>query len=364
MTGFDDTLLDDPVRLAEADTEARLRAAAMAGAQVRASAEIAREQDLARHLDVDRPRALVLAGGQGTGRAAMRVIASLLAPGCPVPVVVTDVVPNWVGALDVVYAFTADPGDDELAVSLDRAVRYGATVVLTAPPEGPVAAAVAGRGLLISPQLRGAIPESFPCALITGLLTVSGLNLLPVDVDLEADQLDAEAERNHLGHESFVNPAKSLALRWAERTPLLWGLDPVAAAVAGYGAHALAADAAVVADAAEYRHAVTRVALHRAVVNEHTGSSIFADPEEEAQDGVVPRIRLLLVAIRTDAAASVVRRSAHEVLPEAEVLDMADELGVAEPALAAVLALRMEMAALYLGLASGTVGGRYHSVQA
>src|SRR5690606_23533164 len=137
MTGFDDTLLDDPVRLAEADTEARLRAAAMAGAQVRASAEIAREQDLARHLDVDRPRALVLAGRQGTGRAAMRVIASLLAPGCPVPVVVTDVVPNWVGALDVVYAFTADPGDDELAVSLDRAVRYGATVVLTAPPEGP-----------------------------------------------------------------------------------------------------------------------------------------------------------------------------------------------------------------------------------
>jgi hypothetical protein len=364
MTTFDDTLLDDPVRLAEADTESRLRSAAMSGAQVRASAEIARELDLRSRLDVGRPRALVLVGRQGIGRAATRVIASMLSPGCPVPVVTCDVVPSWVGALDVVFAYTADPGDEELAASLDRAGRYGAAVVLTAPPDGPVAASIAGHGLVISPQLSGAIPESFTSALITGLLTVSALDLLSVDADLVADQLDAEAERNHLGHESFVNPAKSLALRWVDRTPLLWGLDPVAGAVAGYAAHVLAAEAAVVADAAEYRHAVTRVALHRAAVNEHTGANIFADPDDpDVSPEPARRLRLLLLAIRTSAAAGVVRRSAHEVLPEAEVLDMADELGVAEPALAAVLALRMEMAALYLGLAAGTVG-RYRPVQA
>jgi hypothetical protein len=38
---FDDTLLDDPVRLAEADAGGSLRAAAMAGAQVRAGVEAA-----------------------------------------------------------------------------------------------------------------------------------------------------------------------------------------------------------------------------------------------------------------------------------------------------------------------------------
>src|SRR5690606_19625430 len=109
MTTFDDTLLDDPVRLAEADTESRLRTAAVSGTQVRPSAEIASVLDLWWRLDVGLPRALVVVGRQGIGRAATRVIASMLSPGCPVPIVTCDVVPSWVGALDFVFAYTADP---------------------------------------------------------------------------------------------------------------------------------------------------------------------------------------------------------------------------------------------------------------
>jgi hypothetical protein len=362
MTVFDDTLLDDPVRLADADTAGLLRAAAMAGAQVRSSAEVARELELTARLDVGRPRALVLVGRQGTGLGVTRLISALLGPGCPVPVVLSDVVPSWIGALDVVYVHTDDPSDPDLAESLERAARYGSSVVLSAPPEGPVAAAVAGKGMVVTPRVSGAAGQTFAAALAAGLLTVSALNLLEVDLDALADELDAEAERDHLGHESFVNPAKALALKLAERTPLLWGLDPVAAAVAEHAAHVLAADTAVIADAAEYRHAVSRGALHRAAVSESTGGDIFADPDE----ATAGRMRLLLLAVRTDRAAVVTRRGAEDMFSAADVLDIADELGLPEPVLAAVLGLRFELAALYLGLAAGTIGGanRYTPVQA
>ncbi|MFE0110796.1 hypothetical protein ACFWX6_16785, partial [Amycolatopsis sp. NPDC059019] len=56
-TVLDDSLLDDPARLAEADSAGLLRAAAMAGAQVRATAEAAAELDQGQRLEHRRPRA-------------------------------------------------------------------------------------------------------------------------------------------------------------------------------------------------------------------------------------------------------------------------------------------------------------------
>ena len=60
-----------------------------------------------------------------------------------------------------------------------------------------------------------------------------------------------------------MNPAKSLALRLAEHTPLLWGTDPLAAAVAEHAAAALATHAGVVAHAADIAQAATATALVR-----------------------------------------------------------------------------------------------------
>lgn len=360
---FDDTLLDDPARLADADAAGLLRATAMAGAQVRSAVEMAAEVELASRLDVGRPRAVVLIGRRGVGQAVVRLIAALLSPECPVPVVVAEVVPSWVGALDVVYAHTDDPADRELAVSLERAGRYGATVVLSAPTEGPVAASVAGKGVLIAPRVLTGSGQVFARALVAGLLTATALNFLDVDFDALADELDAEAERSHLGHETFVNPAKALALRLAERTPLLWGLDPVATAVADHAAYVLAADAAVVADVAEYQQAVSRAALHRAAVVDTSGRDIFADPHDPAGG---TRFRTLLLAVRNDSAALQARQNATEMFPSADVVDVADEIQATVPVLAAILALRFELAAVYLGLAAGSIGGasRFAPVQA
>lgn len=350
---LDDSLLDDPGRLGDADTAGLLRTAARAGAQVRATAESAAELGLDRVAD-DRPRALVLVTRPGVGLATARILAALLGPTCPVPVVLSDAIPSWVGALDLVVAHTEDPGDTVLAESVDRAARRGARLVLTAPEEGPIAAAAAGQAVLLPPRVPAIPGFDLARALTGGLLVANRVGLLTVDLDLLADELDREAERDHPVHEAFVNPAKSMALRLAEHTPLLWGLDPVATAVAGHAASVLAGYAGAVCDVAGYQQALGRPALYRAAVRAGSAADIFADPDDLDAGG---RPRVLLLAVRQGPAADQLRRDAERDLPGADLVQLAEEVSGGEAVCAALLALRFDMAALYLGLAAGTLGG-------
>jgi hypothetical protein len=349
----DDTLLDDPARLSEADSDGLLRAAAQAGAQMRSVQEMATERGVGNSLRDFRPRAIILVTRPGHGRSIADLLVALLGAGCPVPVVITEEVPSWVGPLDVVIAHTEDPGDRVLAES---------TTVITAPPDGPVAAAGAGKAFLLPPRIPVPPGFAFPRALAAGLYVVSNLDLLRTDLDRLADELDKEAEKGHLAHESFVNPAKSLALRLADRVPLLWGLDPAGTAVAHHARHVLAAHAGFVCDVGSYADAQSRFALHRAAVRATSGQGIFDDPDDFAGDPTA-MLRVQLLAVATGPAADVARHTAAETLPGADVLVPAEEVGADEPVRAAVLALRFELAALYLGLAAGTIGGsgRYAS---
>ncbi|WP_030426813.1 SIS domain-containing protein [Allokutzneria albata] len=350
---LDDALLDDPRRLQDADAHGLLRAAALAGAQVRSTVEAAAEGGIDRMIGSDRPRALVLLTRPGVGPAGAQLLAALLGPACPVPVVIADVVPGWVGALDVVFAYTDDPGDGVLAESVGLATRRGARVVMAAPEDGPAAQAAAGRALLL-PQ-RVPVPHGlgFARVLAAGLVTLTTLGLLRTDLDALADELDREAERDHPMHESFVNPAKSLALRLADRTPLLWGLDHAATAVAAHGALALASFSGIVADVAGYPQAVIRPALHRAAINATSQADIFADPDDD--EGVPPRV--LLLAVTQGPVADAARRTASESLRGADVIAPAEEVTGDEAMRAALLAVRFDLAALYLGLAAGRLGG-------
>jgi hypothetical protein len=279
---------------------------------------------------------------------------ALLGPGCSVPVVVCDEVPPWVGALDVVLAHTEDPSDRVLAESIYQASRRGARTLLTAPDAGPVAAAAAGQAVLLSPRVEVPPGFSFHGALAGWLVVLNALGLLKVDVQLIADELDREAERDHPMHESFVNPAKSLALRVADRTPLLWGLDEVATSIGVHGAGVLAAFAGVASDVAGYSQALTRPVLHRRAVQGTSGADLFADPDDEPGGGLV---RVLLLAVRQGPVADAVRHAAEDALPGADVLEPAVEVAGGDAVSAALLALRFELAALYLGLAAGTLGG-------
>lgn len=365
---FDDGLLDDPGRLEVTDAGGLLRAAATAGAQVRSTVTAAEEAGLAR-LSGERPRALVLLTRSGAAPAAAPLLVALLGPSCPVPVVMARAVPMWVGALDIVLANTADPGDRELAEGLDRAVRRGAQVVLTAPADGPVAAAAAGRSVLLVPRIEVPPGLALPRTLTAGLLLLDTLGLLPTDPEVLAGELDREAERDHIAHESFVNPAKSLAMRLAERVPLLWGTDPVATAVAGHAAGALAAHAAVVAHAAGFHEAATLPALWQDAARSGGQEDVFHDPYEDSARGdgdhvpVRPVLLGALCAEGSEGDSEPGRAAALEAMPNADVATADEELMVrpgepgASACSAAVLALRFDLAALYLGLGRGVLGG-------
>ncbi|MGH3828574.1 MAG: SIS domain-containing protein [Pseudonocardiaceae bacterium] len=360
-------MLDDPRLLEAADTGGLLRAAASAGAQVRSTASAAREAGLLR-LAGERPRALVLLTRPGAALATAPLLLALLGASCPVPVVPARAVPMWVGALDVVLANTTDPGDRELAEGLGRAVRCGAQVVLTAPAEGPVAAAVAGRAVLVVPRIEVPPGLTLPRALTAGLVLLDTLGLLATDIEALAGELDREAERDHVAHESLVNPAKSLALRLTARTPLLWGTDPVATAVAEHCAGALAAHAGVVAHAAGFLAAAALPVLRQAATRAGGAADVFADPfgdhlGDVAPHGGVPALRPVLLGVLGDPRDEPERAAAMEALPGADVVTVDEELMVrqGEPSAAAcaaaVLALRFDFAALYLGLSRGVLGG-------
>jgi Bacterial phospho-glucose isomerase C-terminal SIS domain len=363
---FDHDLLDDPRRLETTDTGGLIRAAATAGAQVRSTAAAAAEAGLAQ-LRGDRPRALVLLTRPGAAPAAAPLLLALLGPSCPVPVVTTRSVPTWVGALDIVLASTTDPGDRELAEGIDRAVRRGAQVVLTASADGPVAAAAAGRAVLLVPRIEVPPALTLPRALTAGLLVLDTLKLLNTDTEMLAGELDREAERNYVAHESLVNPAKALALRLQGRTPLLWGTDPVATAVAGHCAGALAAHAGVVAHAAGFQEAAALPVLRQEATRAGSEADLFHDPFEEPfgdQPGHrMSAMRPVLLGVPADARYQAERAAASEALPGADLVTADEELMVrhddpgAATYAAAVLALRFDFAALYLGLGRGLLGG-------
>ena len=359
---LDDTLLADPRALAALDTGGVLRSAATAGAQVRSAAHAAAEAGVAA-LAGSRPRALVLLRRPGASGPAAEMLSALLGPSAPIPVLVTDAVPSWIGPLDVVVAHTADPDDIALAESVQRAVLRGAEVVLSAPVEGPVASAGAGRARLVEPRIPVPPGLDLPRALAVGLTVAGALELtgapLPAGLDALADELDAEAERNQPGHEPFMNPAKTLALRLDEHTPLLWGVDALAAAVAGHAADALATHAGVVANAAEIGRAADATALVRALDRAATSADIFHDPFQDGEPPAQLPLRMILLATDEPEPGQVALRSTGRGWPAADVLHPVEEVprGTAHAALlrAGLLASRFDVAAVYLGLASRTI---------
>ncbi|ASU80825.1 hypothetical protein CDG81_04255 [Actinopolyspora erythraea] len=348
---LDDSVLEDQQRLFELDTRGLLRTAALAGAQVRSAASSAEEaglDDLAGY----KPRALVLLSTAGAGPAACGLLAAELGPSCQVPVVVTEAMPSWIGPLDVVFAHAADGGDTVLAESLELATRRGATVVLAAPDEGPVAAAAAGRAKLISPRIPVPEPLGLAHVFTAGLRVLTALGLLTADTDALADALDEQAERSHPGREISENPAKTLALRLADRVPLLWGVDEVATAVARHGAFVLGCYAGMPCDVTSYRQAVNREALYGAAAAVGGEADLFADPEEAGSG-----LRVVLLSTREDERGGLAERAAVAGLPGADVLAPTEsqEGGGVRSSLS--LAVGFDMAAVYIGLASDSLNG-------
>jgi hypothetical protein len=302
----DPARLDDQAELGVGDAGWMLRAVAGAGAQVREAAALATEAGLHRLAEDGRPRAVVVAG-VGTAARTGDALSAVAGPSCPVPVLShrSQGVPGWVGAADVVIAVSASgKGPEALAAAEAAAVRGARLVAIGAPDSLLQSYAERAHALFVPVTPRPPARVSLWALVVPVLLAARALGLVQVteaDLAETAARLDLDADRCRPTAESFVNPAKSLALELAGCIPVVWGSSRLAAVAANRFADSLAANARYPAVAGSLVEAGRgRVGLLDGMFGSMAGPrDIFADPEDEPD-----RTRLRLVLLRDDPDSS------------------------------------------------------------
>ncbi|WP_295623813.1 hypothetical protein [uncultured Corynebacterium sp.] len=159
------------------------------------------------------PRAVVLVTNESRARLAAEAVVAL-ASDARAPITVARSLPRFVGALDLVFVLTDDPGDP-VAEVLVEADRRGAATVLVDPGEGPVRAAASPRTIVV-PRPALTVRGSF-CGylgVVLGALTAARVTALGPAAVLSdvADAVDDEAVRCSADRDLLVNPAR----QWAE----------------------------------------------------------------------------------------------------------------------------------------------------
>ena len=175
--------LDDTEGLLDADRDGLLRASAMAGAQVRATAAAIEEGALNSVADGQRPRTLVWVAGRGAAETAGTMLTASFGGSAGEPMVVAAESPPWIGPLDVLVVAGDDPGDPALVTAAATAVRRGARVVVAAPYEGPLRDATAGRTAVLAPRLS-ALYDKYPDLKIDLMLEERVLDLPMREADV------------------------------------------------------------------------------------------------------------------------------------------------------------------------------------
>ncbi|MGI5525621.1 SIS domain-containing protein [Micromonospora sp. CA-259024] len=367
----DEALLDDPEALAERDPGGMLRHTASAGAQVRESAALAAEANLAVLADDGRPRAVVIAGIGTAGRTG-DVLATVAGPRCPVPVIAhrSTGVPGWVGAADVVIAVSASGRSPEALGAAEAAHRRGARLVAVGAPDSQLQSiAEQARAPFIPVPRRAPARASLWALTVPVLLAARSLGLVKVneaDLAETAARLDADADRCRSAAESFVNPAKSLALGLAGSIPIVWGSSPLATVAARRFGDTLSANARYpVVTGALGEAGRGRVGLLDGVFGglAEGERDIFADPTDD-DDGEGTRLRLVLLRDGglnaeddTDEPLAVEERRADAVQTLAERRGVRCDVVTAEGGsalerLASLIAVP-DFASIYLALAHG-----------
>lgn len=361
--------LDDSDGLIAADREGLLRAASTAGAQVRAIATAVEEGALDTVRTGQRPRSLVWVSGRGPAESAGSMLGAVLGGSAAEPIVVASEVPPWIGPLDVLVVAGDDPVDPTLVGAAATGVRRGARVVVAAPYEGPLRDATAGRVAVLEPRLWVRDEFSLTRYLAVGLATLQAAEAgtatgaaLRTNLSVLADELDAEALRNSAGREVFTNAAKSLADRMSGRSVVLAGDNPSTLALARHLSIVLlrvahqAVAAAGVADAVVALRAGMGAGLSSGASNL---DSLFHDEELDGPLPDRPRVLALtlaaerpLVSARVAGAGDIDLVGAEDVPEGAGLAAAPTDAGHPEQQLA-VLAVRLEMAAVYMRLARG-----------
>ncbi|TFV53619.1 SIS domain-containing protein [Blastococcus sp. TF02A_35] len=230
-------VLDDLELLRARDPRGLLPAVAGAGAQVRETARLTDEADLSRVTEGGRPRGLIIVGRR-EGAVAASVLRALLGPSSPVTV---DVVPGpalpvWAGPSDIAVVATRTGAGTYAVGPAYEAARRGVALVGIGAEDAPLRAAcsTARAPYVALPQSR--VRHTTLWSLLTPMLRLAtDLGLLPAaaaDADEVAAALDEVAEECGPARESFVNPAKTLALGLLDALPLVMAEGPLAGAAA------------------------------------------------------------------------------------------------------------------------------------
>jgi hypothetical protein len=366
---LDEALLDSAERLRAADPSQMLRHLASAGAQVRESAALAAEANLAVLEDEGRPRAVVVAGA-GTAARTGELLETVAGPRCPVPVIGhrSPGIPGWVGAADAVIAVSASGRSPEALAAAEAAGRRGARLVAIGAPDSDLQALAERFRAPFVPVPRRAPARATLWGLTVPVLlaarTLGLVRIAEADLAETATRLDADAERCRPDAESFVNPGKALALELGNSIPIVWGSSPLATAAARRVGDMLSANARYPVVAGALGEAGRgRVGLLDGVYGglAESDRDIFADPGEGAS---APRLRLLI--LRDGGIADDDRVGEPKALEERRadaVIELAARRGVrcgeiqAEGAsplerLASLIAVP-DFASVYLSLAHG-----------
>ncbi len=241
-------------------------------------------------------------GGSGI---AGDVVAALAAPTSPAPVVVHrgPGLPGWVGAADLVIAVSCSGRTAETLSATDEAIRRGARLIGVCADESPLAKrCVQARALHVD-----VVPELTPRSSFWGLavpVVVACARLSLVDLGLDdgaleaaAQRLEAIAEACRPDRETFVNPAKSLALELADTLPMAWGAGQTGGVAAYRFACQLAENAKqpAVAGTLPETHHNQIVSLDGRLAGGSADQDMFRDRVDEEQP-----LRLRLVLLHDD----------------------------------------------------------------
>lgn len=359
----DNGRIDDPEALSAADPGDMLRQVATAGAQIRESARTAIEAGVERVAADGRPRAMVVTGMGGSGIAG-DVLAAVCGPGCPVPVVTVRGygLPGWVGSTDLVVAVSCSGGTEETLSAAAEAVRRGCRLLAVGGSGSPLHDIAVQTGAPFVPVRSAGQPRSTLWGLsMPPLLAARALGLvrMPDEVlESAAKRLEDLAFRCRPSSESFVSPAKEIALELAGSVPMIWGTSALAGVVAYRFACQLNENAkypAVYGVLPEANHNQV-VAFDGPFADPGGGDDLFRDRVEEPEPaGGSRRLRLVVVRDSEEHPQVAKRRTVSVELAEARgipVTELATDGGHPLERLADLVGL-VDYVSVYLGLALG-----------
>ncbi|MDT0573679.1 SIS domain-containing protein [Streptomyces sp. DSM 3412] len=372
---LDESLLDTPDALSEADRRDLLRGAAEAGARVRTAIRLGTEAGIPDLKPDGRPRALMIAGPGMASAGVADLLGALAGSSCPItrlhPTGVAPAagalrweLPGWAGSVDLLLIATADGAEPGLSLLVDQAYRRGCTVVAVAPPRTPVAEAVEGAHGLFVPMATSPYEQEVPLgaaapgvlwALLTPMLALlerTGLVAVAPDaLQKVADRLDHVAERCGPAIATYSNPAKTLAAELADSLPLIWTEGQAAGPVGRRFASALAELAGRPALAAQLPEAL---ASHTVLLSGPLAAS--ADPDDFFRDRVeeAPALHARVVLLRDRPTGGLTAAPAARELAlghDTAISELEPEEGSDLETLAEMIAIT-DFAAVYLSLAS------------